>query len=70
MTGLPFVKFIIENFTEIRKGKRHELFLIVRSRLSKVAIIRMNFERMAYKIESATVMEDKYLKNKNLIWKK
>lgn len=70
MTAIDFVKFIVNNFNEIRKGRTNELFLIVKNGLSKIAIIRMNYEKGKYIVETATVMRSSFINKKELLWSK
>lgn len=70
LSAIAFVRYVLQNFNEIRKGRTNELFLVVRNGLSKAAIIRMNLASGAYKVETATVMRESFINKKELIWKK
>ena len=70
MSPIGFVRYILQNFNEIREGNTKELFIIVRNGLSKVAIVRMNYERGIYRVETATVMRESFINKKELLWKK
>lgn len=63
-----YVRFILDNFNEIRVGKSLELFFIVNNGLSNVAIVRMNFVKTKYYVETATTMRGAYINKKELIW--
>ena len=70
MTPISFVQFVMQNFNEIRKGRTNELFLVVKNGLSKIAVIRMNYETKVYRIGTATVIRNSFINKKDLLWKK
>lgn len=76
MTVIDFVKFIIDNYNEIRTDNKRALFLIVENKdkdMANAAIIRLNYkeenEKRVYYIETASPFRKKWLSKKELLWK-
>lgn len=68
-----FVRFVINNFNEVRISKSQEMYLAVRAKsVSKMAIIRLNYKEVDYErvyyVESAMPVRNSYLNNKELLW--
>jgi len=70
LTAIDFVKFVVDNYNEIRLGKTNELFLVVKNGLTKVAVIRMHYEKGYYIVETASIMRNSFINKKELIWLK
>ncbi len=68
-----FVRFVVNNFNEVRIDKSQEMYLVVRAdSVSKMAVIRLNYKELdkerVYYVESAMPVRNSYLKNKELLW--
>ena len=73
ISALDFSRFVAQNYNEIRKGSKNELFIVVNnSELTNTAIIRLKEKSKGeyYYVETACPMRKGYVQKKDLIWKR
>ena len=75
MVGLTpkiFVDLVVMGYNRIYKGTENSLILVIYSENSKVVAIDMNyaFKKGFYEVKTATVMREKSLEKKELLWTK
>lgn len=73
LTALDFAAYVAQNFNEIRKGNKNELFIIVsHETISNAAVIRLKEveDKNFYMVETATPMRKGYINKKELLWKR
>ena len=73
MMPLDYVKFVCQNFNQIRKAQKDSILLVVSNKfLNKTAIIDLNFalnrEKGFWEIKTAEPRRNSSVKNKALIW--
>jgi len=77
ISAMEYVKLVVDNYNEIRQGKKSSLFLVVKGLgKSNTAIIELTYKyfeehgKAFYLVNTATPMRSSYLKKKKLLWQK